>query len=62
MAMNTSVRLAFKGVNTSCWNLGGFAFRDSFLNGGPDFFSPFRGFFSSFGFGAVEAFLLSYLA
>jgi hypothetical protein len=62
MAMNTSVKLAFKGVKTSCWNLGGSVFRGSLLNSGPDFFSPFQGFFSSFGLGAAEAFLPSCLA
>ena len=62
MAINTSVKLAFKGVKTSGWNLGGSVFRGSLLReSGPDFFSPLRGFFSSFDLDAAEAFLVSYL-
>ena len=55
MAINTSVKLAFKEVNTFGWNLGGSVFRGSLLReSGLDFFSPLRGFFSFFDLGAAS--------
>ena len=62
MAINTSVKLAFKGEKTFGWNLGGSVFRGSLLReSGPDFFSSIRGFFFSFDLGAAEAILVFYL-